>query len=1048
MYARRFFLCLAAGLIVLSVASGCLLGAPPSTRPVEGLRENTPDVHALIGARIVVAPGHVIERGALVMRDGVIVAVGSEVSLPPDARIWTLDGKTLYPGLIDAYSPVSIAGQQDRRGAPYWNALVQPERGAARHYRLDKPLNALFRSQGVTCRLIVPDSGVIKGTSALVTTGDSSAKEALIQERVALHLRLTVDRERGERVYPKSPMGAVALARQAFYDADWYRRAWNTYRTDPALPRPEKNDALERLRQYLDSDQLVMVEASDEQYLLRADRFAREFALKLIIRGSGREYRRLESIQATGRPVILPLDFPKPPNVGTPEAARNVSLGELMHWDIAPENPARLVQAGVPVALTSCGLKSPKEFLGAVRTAVQRGLEPEAALKALTIEPARWLGVSDRLGTLEAGKAAHLVVTDGDLFAKKTRILETWVDGRRYEVAEAPLVDLRGSWRVRPAGRRQKSFILTLSGKPEKLEGTVRLDRKKAEPAKLKLVGLRDARFSCTFDGQKLGREGVVQLSAVVSTTPDGQTTWLGSIHWPDGTESSIKVEPFEAPAPDKAAAKREAKGKAKDGSARADEKKPEDESKPPIDKAASFPVNYPLGAFGRTGPPEQPPLVVFRNATVWTCEEEGVLEGASVIIGKGKIIAVGKDLDVPGDGVVVDCSGKHITPGIIDCHSHMATDGGVNENTQAISAEVRIGDFLDAGDIDIYRQLAGGVSTSLILHGSANPIGGQNQVIKLRWGALPEELKFAEAPPTIKFALGENVKQSNWGDEHTTRYPQTRMGVEQIIRDALQAAREYERRWNEWRRTRRGLPPRRDLELEALVDVLHNRLWVHCHAYRQDEVVAVLRIFEAFDVRDVVLVHILEGYKVADAIARRGVSATAFSDWWAYKFEVYDAIPYNGALMHRAGVLVSFNSDSRELARHLNQEAAKAVKYGGLSPEEGLQFVTLNPARQLHIDGYVGSLKPGKHADLVVWSGSPLSNFSRPEQTWVDGRRHFDLEEDRRARQEAQQRHAALVQKILASGQPTQEPEEKDDNPSQDWPREDISGLREIHDP
>jgi imidazolonepropionase-like amidohydrolase len=1023
---------------------------PPSTRPVEGLRQNTPNVHALVGGRIVVAPGRVIEKGTLVVRDGLIVAAGADVAVPPDARLWTLEGKTVYPGLIDAYSPISVDAVSSSRGAPYWSASVQPQRDAARAYRPDKSLNADLRSQGVTCRLVVPDSGVIRGTSALVTTGDFAGEQSLVKERVALHMRLTVDRKDSDRkTYPSSPMGAVALARQAMYDADWYRRAWKAYETDPALPRPEHNDALNRLEEYVEGDRLVILDASDEQYFLRADRFAREFALRIIVRGSGREYRRLEAISRTGRAVIVPLDFPKPPNVGTPEAALDVSLRELMHWDLAPENPARLVEAGVPIALTAHGLKSPKEFLAAVRKAVQRGLGPEAALRALTTEPAQWFGAGDRLGSLEVGKAAHLVITDGDLFAEKTRVLETWVDGRRYEVVEEPLVDLRGTWRVAPAGRRKKAFILALTGKPGRLEGTVRLDKKDAEDTKLTLVGLRDARFSCTFDGKPLGREGAVQLSAVVSTAPGGKINWLGSIHWPDGTTAPISVKRVEAPKDKPEEAKPEDLKRAQGDASKdapddpKEQKEAKEESKPAVDPSASFAVNYPLGAFGRTAPPDQPPLVAFTNATVWTCDEPAVLQQASVIVGQGKILAVGKDLDVPRDAVVVDCTGKHVTPGIIDCHSHMATDGGVNENTQAISAEVRIGDFIDANDIAIYRQLAGGVTASHVLHGSANPIGGQNQLIKLRWGALPEELKFAEAPPTIKLALGENVKQSNWGDEFTTRYPQTRMGVVEIIRDAFQAAAEYRDRWRAWRSTRRGLPPRRDLELEALVEVLDAKRWVHCHAYRQDEIVALLETLDEFGIRVAALQHVLEGYKVADLMARYGTTGSAFSDWWAYKFEVYDAIPYNGALMHRAGVVVSFNSDSDELARHLNQEAAKAIKYGGLSPEEAIRFVTLNPAVQLGIEDYVGSLVPGKHADVVVWSGPPLSNFSRPEQTWIDGRKYFDLEEDRALRQRDREQRAALVQKVLASDQAMRKPGEKEKEPSDEWPREDVFDSR-----
>ena len=994
---------------------------PPSTVPVEGIRRNTPNVHALVGAKIVVAPGRTIEAGTIVVRDGVIEAAGAGVEVPPDARLWKLDGKTVYPGLIDAYSPVSVSAPSDR-GATYWHSLIQPESDVAQRYRADSGLDASFRSQGITCRLAVPDYGVIKGTAALVATGDDHRRRALIADRVALLMRLTVDSRR-DKAYPRSPMGAVALARQAFCDADWYGRAWGTYRADPSLPRPERNDSLAVLGEYLGADRLVIVDASDEQYLLRADAFAREFALKIAVRGSGREYRRLDAVKQTGRTVIVPLAFPKAPEVGSAEAALDVSLGDLMHWDIAPENPARLAAAGVRICLTSDGLPSRKEFLSAVRKAVKHGLEPDAALAAMTTEPAALLGVDDRLGTIETGKLAHLVVTDGDLLAKDTRVLETWVDGRRYEIEKAPLYDLRGTWRIEPDTRRAKPMILTLSGKPLKLEGTVRFDRKKVEAAKLKSASLSDARFHATFDGDPLGIEGIVQLSAVISAgPPDERPGWLGSVRRPDGSSMAVKVVPIDAE-PDED----ESEGKNDESNDENEPKSDEpDESKPAADPSASFAVNYPLGAFGREAPPEQHELAAFTGATVWTCDDRGVMEDATLLVAGSKILAVGHDVDVPRGAVRIDCRGKHISAGVIDCHSHLATDGGGNESGQAISAEVRIGDFIDATQINIYRQLAGGVTSSLILHGSSNPIGGQNQMIKLRWGALPEELKFVEAPGTLKMALGENVKQSNWGDEHTTRYPQTRMGVEQIIRDAMEAARQYELRWTEWRRSRRGLPPRRDLELEPLVEVLHEKRWVHCHAYRQDEVLAVLRTFEDFNVRLGVLIHILEGYKVADEIARHGAMATSFSDWWAYKFEVYDAIPYNGALMHAAGVVVSFNSDDRELARHLNQEAAKAVRYGGIAPEEAIKFVTLNPARQLRIDQYVGSLAPGKHADLVVWSGPPLSNFSKCEQTWIDGRKYFDVKEDLAARAEAKRRHAALVQKVLGAAEQDRKSEEK----------------------
>jgi len=514
-----------------------------------------------------------------------------------------------------------------------------------------------------------------------------------------------------------------------------------------------------------------------------------------------------------------------------------------------------------------------------------------------------------------------------------------------------------------------------------------------------------------------------------MNALPDpAATEWTGDWIWPDDRRVSVICKKL-TPGPqiaDEAAAEKAA------------EKTAEKAENPPRLPPLELPIRKPFGAFGRDRLPPQE-LIVFRNATIWTSGPQGNLPNASLLIGHGKVLAIGSDVPVPEGAAIVDCQGKFISPGIIDCHSHMATDGGVNETGRAVTAQVRIGDFIDDTDISIYRQLAGGVTTAHILHGSANPIGGQCQVIKLRWGAGPEELKMAEAPASVKFALGENVKQSNWTERTASRYPQTRMGVEQIMRDEFMAAKDYLQSWEAWERDHRGLPPRRDLELEAIGEILQGKRWIHCHSYRQDEILTFLRVAEEFSVQIGCLQHILEGYKVADVMRKHGVMASSFSDWWAYKFEVFDSIPQNGAILHQSGVVVSFNSDDRELARHLNQEAAKAVRYGGVDPVEAFQFVTLNPAKQLRIDAFVGSLEVGKHADLVVWNAPPLSIYARPEQTWVDGRKMFDRAEDLQLRQEARQLRAALVQRILDSGEPMRElgqdfATEQDDH----WPRDD----------
>ncbi|MDB4614683.1 amidohydrolase, partial [bacterium] len=553
-------------------------------------------------------------------------------------------------------------------------------------------------------------------------------------------------------------------------------------------------------------------------------------------------------------------------------------------------------------------------------------------------------------------------------------------------------------------------------------------------------------RVSGTFDSDDFGMNGVARFTFVSSAADT--TASLGQIVWPDGTRSKLLANRYVTATGSATDTDAKTEGDDKGSKGKDDDSNQgdsEDDAQDTDGKAekkpagpALFAVNYPLGAFG-VSEAAASQHIVFRNATVWTCGDAGIVKQASVLINDGKIVAVGTNIEVPAGAKEINLRGKHITPGIIDCHTHMGTDGGVNESAQAVTAEVRIGDFIDCNDITIYRHLAGGVTSANILHGSANPIGGQNQVIKLRWGANDEELKFAEAPAGIKFALGENVKQANWGDDYRTRYPQTRMGVEQLMRDEFEAAKEYVADWDRWKKTGNGLPPQRDLELDTIAEILAGKRWIHCHSYRQDEILALIRVLDDYDVTIGTFQHILEGYKVANEMAEHGAMGSAFSDWWAYKFEVFDAIPYDGALMHNAGVVVSFNSDDRELARHLNQEAAKAVKYGGLSPEEALKFVTLNPAKQLRIDEHVGSIEVGKHADLAIWSARPLSNFARCEQTWVDGKKFFDREDDAKLRSAAHEMRTALIQKVLASGEKMKKPGEKDEDESGLWPREDV---------
>ena len=415
--------------------------------------------------------------------------------------------------------------------------------------------------------------------------------------------------------------------------------------------------------------------------------------------------------------------------------------------------------------------------------------------------------------------------------------------------------------------------------------------------------------------------------------------------------------------------------------------------------------------------PPDSAPVILIQNATILTVSH-GTIEHGSILIKDGKIAEVGTSIKAPKDAQVVDAAGQFVIPGIIDCHSHIAVDGSVNEGSISVSSIVNVADVLNPDDIDIYRDLAGGVTVANVLHGSANSIGGQTIVIKLRWGMPASRLPFEGAVPGIKFALGENPKRSNFSIPGVTpRYPTTRMGVEETIRTAFVEARDYKKTWDDFDKRvaagdKNAIPPRRDLRLDPLVEVLEGKRYVHAHCYREDEILMLLRVAKEFGFQVRTLQHVLEGYKVADEIAAAGTGASTFSDWWAYKVEAYDAIPYNAAIMTRRGVVVSINSDDAEEATHLNQEAAKTMKYGGLSHDEALKLVTLNPAIQLGIDKRVGSIDVGKDADLVIYNHDPLSAYAVVQQTLIDGHIYFDRKRDIADRANLEKEKKALMEK------------------------------------
>jgi imidazolonepropionase-like amidohydrolase len=966
--------------------------------------EVSPRAHAIVGARIVLSPGQVLERGTIVLRDGLISAVGADVSVPADARVWEGVGLTVYPGLIDAYvtpaapptpapGPAGATPVPPRpepppapgsRGAAHPLASVSPDRRVVESAPLAREQVEALRAAGFAVAQVAPAKGIVRGQSAVVALSGAAPSQSVVRADAAQVVAFAPERQG----YPDSLMGAVAVVRQAFKDAAWYRDRQAAYlRTPERVERPETNLAWAALEPALARKQPVLFVADEMLEVLRAGAVAREAAVSAQVVGAGDEYKRVKEVAALGLPVIVPVNFLGAPDVSDPDTALEGGIEELRHFDQGPGNAAALGKAGVTFALTASGLKDVRGFRAQVARAIERGLEADRALAAVTTVPARLLGLEGRLGTLAVGKAANLTVTRGDLFAPKSRVREVWVEGRRFEVVEKDEPGAKGRFELAWGGTK----------------GTLTLAQEKGAPTASVLVAAETlAATDVRIDGPRasftLTRAGQAERFDLTERRDHltGSVVTAGGVLPLTGLRSG-DPEPEKPKDPEKAAA----------------------EAKPDL-KPVDTPVVMGNSEPWRLAVPEAPAVLLVKNATIWTEGPQGTLAGADLLVRAGKIAAVGKNLEAPSGAVVVDATGRHVLPGIIDAHSHSAILGNVNECSNSVTAEVRVEDAINSESINIYRQLAGGTTVMHLLHGSCNAIGGQSALVKNKWGEPPDRLRFAGAPPTIKFALGENPKRSYSAGAPAPpegrRYPTTRAGVEQVIREAFTKARDYREALAEFRAGRRLAAPRPDLQTEALVEVLEGKRLIHSHSYRQDEILMLMRLTEEFGIRVQTFQHILEGYKVADEMATHGASASGFSDWWAYKFEVIDAIPYNGFLMWDRGVTVSYNSDSDELARILNVEAAKAMKYGGVPAEEALRFVTLNPARQLRIDDRVGSLEVGKDADFQIRTESPLSPASRVQETWIEGRKYFDRDADLAGRAALAQERELLVAKARAA--------------------------------
>ncbi|OSZ80624.1 amidohydrolase [Chitinophagaceae bacterium IBVUCB2] len=985
-----------------------------ATFPENGISDPRHGHYAFTNATIVKDANTTIANATLVIKDGKIVAVGTGLSVPAGAVEVDCKGKFIYPSFIDIYTDYGTPVRPQQQGGgfnffaqqqfetsvkgPYgWNQAVKSDVDVFKVFGVNDAAAKPMREAGFGTVLTHVKDGIARGTGAVVTLANEKENLTIIKEKASAHY--SFNKGTSTQAYPSSKMGYISLIRQTFLDAAWYKN------------KPYEEGFNLTLQSWNENQNLPQIfEANDKWDNMRADRIGDEFGVQYIIKAGQNEYQRINEMKSTNATFILPLNFPQGQDVEDPNDAKFVSLEDMKHWELAPTNAAAFEKAGIPFCLTTADLRSVATFWSSLRKAMEYGLSETKAMEALTKTPATILGVYDKVGSLEAGKLANFLITNGPVFNEKTNILYNYVQGIKYNVkddsniagtynlsittptgVEKYTLDVKSTSSLSMFGKDTMNTKFSFDGKQVKLSYAPMTRRQRpaggpgGDPTQARPGG---------FGG---GQAPALPATATRLGGISNGTEWNGT-----GVDSSGNSLTWTAVF-------------VKAAEIKADTTRKKDI--PVVGK-----VSYPFLPFGNSQDeiPKQETMLI-KNATVWTSEGEGVLQNTDVLLKNGKIAAIGKNLNESG-AKVIDGTGKHVSPGIIDEHSHIAA-ASINEGAQSVTSEVRIADNLNPDDINIYRQLSGGVTSSHILHGSANVIGGQTQLIKLRWGANAEDLKYKGWTGQIKFALGENVKRSA-ATQGNNRYPDTRMGVEQVLVDAFTRAKDYKKAWETYngekdklvkaKKSVTGLnAPRRDLELEALVEILDKKRFITCHSYVQSEINMAMKVAEEMGYTVNTFTHILEGYKVADKMKAHGSFVSTFSDWWAYKVEVEDAIPYNAAIMHKTGLVVAINSDDAEMARRLNQEAAKTMKYGGISAEEALKFVTLNPAKMLHVDDKIGSLKVGKDADVVIWSDNPLSIYAKPLYTIVDGTIYFDRVKDEQKQKEVDAERARLVKKL-----------------------------------
>jgi len=907
---------------------------------------------AIVNATVVLSPGNLIENGTVLFRNGKIIDVGQNISIPKNTVVHDKKGLYVYPSFIDVTTSFGVkaptrasssgrsASYEASREGYYWNDHILSDFNAASAFNYDTKTAKTLRAHGFGVVNTHRNDGIHRGTSVVVALDDQSNNSyRIINSNAAEQLSFSKSAQYNQS-YPGSVMGAMALIRQFYYDLDWYKKGGSNSK-DLAIEAAIKNYSLPKI-----------FYAENKLNVMRAVKISKELGLNFSVVSTGLEFENISELAQHNPTLIVPVSFPKAFDLTDLNIVEKLTLQQLRRWNQAPSNLSVLEKNNISFAITPQGTKNAEEFMSNIQKAISYGLSENKALEALTTQPAKILNMQGKVGEIKKGAYANFLVSSGPLFNSNTIIFENWTLGNLNVVSNGLQTSIDGDYTFT---HDDSQYILSIKNSQSKVSSTITKD---SVSLKTK-TSLSNGWLNISVVDQK------EEAFAFINANTNDKA--LGNILFKDFDGNNNQV----------VLSKKESKPKKKTN------------SKKPYDPVG---VTFPNKAYGFKTKPTQK-TTLFKNTTVWTGEDAGILENTDVLVVNGKIELVGKDL-THDDALVIDATGKHLTAGIVDEHSHIAASS-INEGGHNSSAEVSIQDVIDPEDIDIYRNLSGGVTTIQILHGSANPIGGQSAIIKLKWGE--KNLLFEDAPGFIKFALGENVKQSNWGSY--SRFPQTRMGVEQVFVDYFQRAKEYDSEWKDYnnlpRRERsRTNPPRYDVEMKVLAEILNKERFVSCHSYVASEINMLMKVANKFNFNINTFTHILEGYKVADEMREHGVGGSTFSDWWAYKYEVNDAIPYNGPIMTKAGVTVAYNSDDAEMSRRLNQEAAKAVKYGGLSEEEAWKYVTINPAKLLRIDDKVGSIKEGKHADLTLWNNNPLSVYTVAEKTMIEGVVYYDIEE------------------------------------------------------